>query len=97
VKRTALAALFLLAFTSAACMRNVQPEDDSDPAVKARVELALKGRKDVEIRFITIDVVNGLVTVSGVVPEPQQIRLIQRIVQRVPGVDQVMNNVVAQE
>lgn len=97
VKRTALGAVFLLALAAAACTRSVQPEDDSDPAVKARVEIALRGRKDVEIRFITIDVINGLVTVSGVVPEPSQIRLIQRIVQRVPGVDQVMNNVVAQE
>jgi osmotically-inducible protein OsmY len=97
VKRKALGAVFLLALAGAACTRSVQPEDDSDPAIKARVEIALRGRKDVEIRFITLDVVNGLVTVSGVVPAPEQIRLIQRIVQRVPGVEQVMNNVVAQE
>ena len=97
MKRTALGAVLLLALAAGACTRNVQPEDDSDPAVKARVETALRGRKDIEIRFITLDVVNGLVTVSGVVPAPDQIRLIQRIVQRVPGVEQVMNNVVAQE
>jgi len=97
VKRTALGAVLLLALASAACTRNVQPEDDSDPAIKARVEIALRGRTDVEIRYISIDVINGLVTVSGVVPAPEQIRLIQRVVQRVPGVDQVINNVVAQE
>ena len=97
MKRTALGALLLLVLAAGACTRNVQPEDDSDPAVKARVEIALRGRKDVEIRYVTIDVINGLVTVSGVVPAPEQIRLIQRVVQRVTGVDQVINNVVAQE
>ena len=98
MKRTALgAAVFLLALAAAACTRNVQPEDDSDPAIKARVEIALRGRTDIEIRFVSVDVVNGLVTVSGVVPAPEQIRLIQRLIQRVPGVDQVMNNVVSQE
>jgi osmotically-inducible protein OsmY len=97
VKRTAIGLILLLTLASAACTRSVQPEDDSDPAVKARVELALRGRKDVDIRYISLDVVNGLVTISGVVPAPEQIRLIQRIVQRTPGVDQVMNNVVVQE
>lgn len=97
MKRTALGAILLLTLAAAACTRNVQPEDDSDPAIKARVEIALRGRTDIEIRFISIDVVNGLVTISGVVPAPDQVRLIQRVVQRVPGVDSVIDNVVAQE
>jgi osmotically-inducible protein OsmY len=97
VKRTVLGLTLLLALSSAACMRAVQPEDDSDPAIRARVELALRGRKDVDVRFISLDVNSGDVTITGVVPSPDQIMLIRRIVQRIPGVVSVMNNVVAQE
>ncbi len=95
VKATGLGLLLLLAV--AACTRNVQPEDDSDPAIKARVEIALHGRKDIDSRYISLDVASGVVTISGVVPAPEQIRLIERVVKRTPGVDQVMNNVVVQE
>lgn len=93
----ALGLAVLVALSAAACTRSVQPEDDSDAGIKARVELALQGRKDVDIRYISLDVVNGVVTISGVVPSSDQILLIRRIVQRTPGVDQVLNNVVAQE
>ena len=97
MKVTALGLVLLFALGGAACTRAVQPEDDSDPAIKARVEIALHGRKDVDVRYITLDVINGLVTVSGVVPAGEQIRLIERIIARTPGVEQVMNNVVVQE
>ncbi len=97
MKVTALGPILLLAFAGAACMRAVQPEDDSDPAVKARVELALRGRKDIDIRFVSIDVNNGLVTISGIVPAPEQIRAIERVVKGTPGVDQLMDNLVVQE
>lgn len=96
MKGTALGLVVLFALAGA-CTRSVQPEDDSDPAIKARVEIALHGRKDVDVRYISLDVNNGLVTISGVVPAGEQIRLIERIVARTPGVEQVMNNVVVQE
>jgi osmotically-inducible protein OsmY len=89
--------ILLLALAGAACMRAVQPEDDSDPAIRARVDIVLHGRRDIDIRYISLDVVNGLVTISGVVPDPEQILIIQRLVQKTPGVEQVMNNVVVQE
>jgi osmotically-inducible protein OsmY len=94
VKGTALALILLSAL---ACTRAVQPEDDSDPAIKARVQLALQGRADVDVRYVSVDVNGGLVTISGLVPSPEQIDTIERIVKRTPGVDQVMNNVVVQE
>jgi osmotically-inducible protein OsmY len=87
----------LLCALAAACTRAVQPEDDSDPAIKARVETILHGRKDIDIRYISIDVNSGVVTLSGIVPAPEQIPLIERLVKRTPGVDQVMDNVVVQE
>jgi osmotically-inducible protein OsmY len=96
VKVTALGLALLFALAGA-CTRNVQPEDDSDPAIKARVDIALHGRKDIDVRYVSLDVVNGVVTISGVVPAPEQIRLIDRIVKRTPGVDQVVNSLVFQE
>jgi osmotically-inducible protein OsmY len=97
VKATALGLFVLLALCAAGCMRSVQPEDDSDPAIKARVELALRGRKDLDIRFITVDVYHGLVTISGIVPALEQIRAIERLIKTTPGVEQLMDNVVVQE
>ncbi|MFI5349550.1 MAG: BON domain-containing protein [Elusimicrobiota bacterium] len=97
MKGTALALALLFALGTAACTRSVQPEDDSDPAIKARIENALHGRKDLDIRFITLDVNNGVVTISGIVPSPEQIPAIERLVKRTPGVDSVMDNVVVQE
>ena len=97
MKGTAPALVLLFAFGGAACTRNVQPEDDSDPAIKARIESALHGRKDIDIRFITLDVVGGVVTISGIVPAPEQIPLIERLVKRTSGVDSVLDNVVVQE
>jgi osmotically-inducible protein OsmY len=97
VKDTALGLVLMFALASAACTRSVQPEDDSDPAIKARVEIALHGRKDIDVRYISIDVNGGVVTLSGIVPAPEQVPLIEKLAKRTPGVDQVMNNVVVQE
>jgi len=96
VKVTALGLALLFALAGA-CTRNVQPEDDSDPAIKARVDIALHGRKDIDVRYITIDANGGVVTISGIVPASEQIVIIERIVKRTPGVEQVMDNVVVQE
>ena len=43
---------------------HVQPEDDSDAAIKARVESALSGRADIDVRYLSLDVDNRLVTIS---------------------------------
>ena len=91
------ASLLLLAVLAAGCSGEIQPEDDSDPAIKARIQLSLQGRKDVDARFVTIDVTNALVTISGIVPSSDQIQIIDRIAKRTPGVDSVMDNLVIQE
>jgi osmotically-inducible protein OsmY len=97
VKGTALGLALLFALAGAGCTRSVQPEDDSDPAIKARVEIALHGRKDIDLRYVSIDVNGGVVTLSGIVPAPEQVPIIERIAKRTAGVEQVMNNVVVQE
>lgn len=91
------AALLLLAALAAGCRGSMQPVDNSDPAVKARVEAALRGRDDFELRYVSVDCTNGLVTVSGLVPEHRQVREIDRLVKRVPGVRGAMINLAVQE
>lgn len=89
--------LVLLALAGAGCTHQVQEVDDSDPAVKARVEAALRGSKDADIRFVTVDVERGLVTISGLVTSMELVHRIGRVIARVHGVDAVINNLSVQE
>lgn len=91
-----LLAILLLA-TGAACAPAVVDRDDSDPAVKARVEGVLRGRTDLELRYVTITVDQGLVVLSGMVPTQTQRRLAGSLAHRVPGVSQILNNLVVGE
>lgn len=86
-----------LALTVAACTRSVQDEDLSDPAVKAHIQAQLHGMADLDMRYVTVDVNSGVVTVSGLVPTREQQRIIGQIVGRTRGVEQVLNNLVIQE
>lgn len=95
VSRAAL--LVLLALAGAACAHVDQEIDDSDPAIKARVESALRGRKDLDARYVAIDVENGVVTISGLVPTQDQVRAAGKAIARVHGVDTVINNLAVQE
>jgi osmotically-inducible protein OsmY len=95
VKRSLL--VVFLALAAAACTHQVQEMDDSDPAVKARIEASLRGSKEIDIRYVTVDVENGTVTISGLVNTIDQIRAISQIIKRVHGVDTVLNNLAVQE
>jgi osmotically-inducible protein OsmY len=81
----------------AACAHQVQEVDDSDPAVKARIESALKGSSEIDIRYVTVDVERGTATISGLVNSIDQLQRIGNIIKRVHGVDTVMNNLAVQE
>lgn len=72
-------------------------EDMSDPAIKARIEAVLRGRKDLDLRYVTVDVTAGVATLSGIVPSGEQLRSIRRLASNIHGVDQVLNNLVIQE
>ena len=87
----------MLALAAAGCVRAIQPEDDSDSAIKARVVSAISGRKDLDIRYVSIDVDRGAVTLSGIIPSLDQSRAIGKIASRTPGVDRVMNNLLVPE
>lgn len=89
--------LAALALAAGGCRGTAQEIDDSDPAIKARVETALRGRKDLNVRFVSVDVTGGTVTISGVVDSQAQIVKINKIIRLTHGVDGVLNNLVVQE
>jgi osmotically-inducible protein OsmY len=93
----ALALLAALALGSSACRTTVAEEDLSDQAVKVRIEALLRGRQDLDLKYVTVDVNSGTATISGLVPNGDQLRVIRRIAAGVRGVDQVLNNLVIQE
>lgn len=82
---------------TAACTRNVQDEDLSDPAVKARIEAQLRGLPDLDARYVSVDVNAGTATISGIVSTREQQRTIDRVARRTRGVEQVLNNLLIQE
>ena len=91
----ALAACLIL--ISSAC-KTLKSEDDlSDQATKARIEALLRGRQDVDLKYVTVDVNAGAATISGIVPNGEQLRIIRRLTAGVRGVDQVLNNLIIQE
>jgi len=97
VRRLLLALLAALALGSSACRTAAFEEDLSDQAVQVRIEALLRGRQDLDLKYVTVDVNDGVATVSGIVPNGEQLRAIRRIAAGVRGVDQVLNNLVIQE
>ncbi|MDE2489879.1 MAG: BON domain-containing protein [Elusimicrobia bacterium] len=98
MKRTVLALLGLwLVLSTAGCLGTAQAVDDSDPAIKARIEATLRGRTDIDSRYVSIDVNDGVVTLSGIVASPEQQRAIVRIARRTHGVEQTLDNLLLQE
>jgi len=84
-------------FASAACRSFSNDEDLSDQATKARIESLLRGRRDLDLKYVTVDVNSGEATLSGIVPNGDQLRVIRRLAAGVRGVDHVMNNLIIQE
>ncbi len=92
-----LALLVLFCVSAAGCFRNLNEADLSDSGIKARIEQTLASQQDLDLRYVTIDVHSGVVTVSGLVNTPGERQLIGRLVRHIRGVDQLMLNLVVQE
>jgi len=92
-----LALAAALTLGSFACRTLEQEEDLSDQATKARLEAVLRGRRDIDLKYVTVDVNAGTATISGLVPNGDQVRIIRRLAAKVRGVDQVLNNLIIQE
>ena len=80
-----------------ACMSNVQPLDFTDAGIKARVETALRGQPNLELRYVTVDVNSRIATISGMVTNYQDKETITRIARRTKGVDQAVINLLVPE
>lgn len=97
VRPLLLALVAALTLGSSACRTLAQEEDLSDQATKARLEAVLRGRRDLDLKYVTVDVNAGAATISGLVPNSDQLRIIRRLAASVRGVDQVLNNLIIQE
>lgn len=97
VRRFLPALLAALAVGSSSCRHIMTGEDMSDPAIKARIEAVLRGRNDLDLRYVTVDVTMGVATLSGIVPSGEQLRAVRKLASGIRGVDQVLNNLVIQE
>jgi osmotically-inducible protein OsmY len=97
VRRLLLAAVAVLAVASSSCRGTLQEDDLSDQATKARLEAVLRGRRDLDLKYVTVDVNAGAATISGIVPNGDQQRIIRRLAAGVRGVDTVLNNLIIQE
>ncbi len=88
----------MLALSAAlgAC-RTMQPLDMSDSGIKARIEANLAAQRDLDLRYVTLDVHSRVATVSGLVNSWDEQRLVSRIVQSTKGVDQAVINLVTRE
>src|SRR5258708_3834132 len=89
----------LLALNLGGCFRNYQlsETDLSDQAIQARVETQLRAQKGLDLRYVTVDVVSRVVHVTGQVNGYDDRVRINRIVNSISGVDQVILNLVIQE
>jgi osmotically-inducible protein OsmY len=97
VKPLLLALVAVLAVASSSCRGTAQEVDLSDHATKARIETLLRGRTDLDLKYVTVDVNSGEATLSGIVPNGDQLRIIRRLAAGVRGVDHVLNNLIIQE
>lgn len=97
MRRLLLTLIAASLFAPSACRSFKQEVDLSDQAVKVRIESLLRGRRDLDLKYVTIDVNAGVATISGIVPGADQARIIRRLTAGVQGVDQVLNNLVVQE
>jgi osmotically-inducible protein OsmY len=87
----------LLAAGLSGCMRNMEPVDLSDAAIKARIETTLRSQPNLDLRYLSIDVDTGVVTLSGVLNSRREQDLVTRLARRTKGVDQVLVNVLVPE
>ncbi len=87
----------IVAMFAVACASNPPEFEHSDAGLKARIEAALRGRKDLDTHTVTIDVDNGTVTLSGLISTDEQRAQVNRIVRRLPGVDTLFDNLLVPE
>ncbi|MBI4060042.1 MAG: BON domain-containing protein [Elusimicrobia bacterium] len=97
MRRLLLALAAASALGSSSCRTLEADVDLSDQATRTRIEALLRGRRDLDLKYVTMDVNAGVATLSGIVPNVEQLREIRRLAAGVRGVEQVLNNLIIQE
>jgi osmotically-inducible protein OsmY len=88
-----LAAALAVALALAGCAGPQLTEAElSDPGIKARVEERLRAEPNLNIRFISVDAHERVVTISGLVDSLSDRWRVERLVRAVPGIEQVFVN-----
>jgi osmotically-inducible protein OsmY len=92
-----LAGLLLSGVAWTAGCRARVPVDRSDAGITARVKSQLKAHSDLNVRYLDIYTHMRVVTLSGMVDSRAQKRKISHLVRRIPGVRQVIINLVVKD
>ena len=87
----------VLALGAAGCVKEVNEADYSDSGIKERLELDLRAKKGLDLRFVTVDVHSGVVTLSGMTSSYEERDTIGAIAKKLSGVEQVIVNLIVQE
>lgn len=94
----ALLALFAsLALLSCAGAPGREPLDNSDPAVTARIKQEFRTHPELNVQYLDLNVDAGAVTISGIVDSIDSREAIRNLVRDVPGVQQVVLNVLIRD
>ncbi|MDE2040321.1 MAG: BON domain-containing protein [Elusimicrobia bacterium] len=98
LRRKALAFLLALGAGAAACFpRPIDEADRSDPGIRTRLEQRLTADPGLDLRTVSIDVQDGVVTLSGIVPSWKQRRAIERTTRSLGGVREVRCDLVVSQ
>lgn len=89
--------LLLATLALCSCLRSLDESENTDAAIKARVMASLQGQPDIDLRYVTVDVHDAVVTLSGIAANGEQSRAMNRIARSTRGVEQTMNNLLIQE
>ena len=92
-----LAVLTLLVCAFGACVENLSEADKSDPGIRARVEANLAAHRELDLRYVTLDVHSGVITLSGLVHSWDEKQAVEHIVNATGGFQQAVFNLAIQE
>jgi osmotically-inducible protein OsmY len=79
---------------STGCVQHLAQLDMSDAGIRARVQTELKTHPELETSLLQVNVHVRIVYLSGIVRSYRMRRRIGETIRRVPGVQQVVNNLV---
>jgi osmotically-inducible protein OsmY len=96
-RRTPVWLAAALVVTLSGCFSSAQKGNVSDSALLADIQRKLKAEKNLDLRYVDVDVQSRTIVVSGLVGSWDERRLIEKIVRATPGVEKSLINVSVQK